>query len=104
MPEQQTFDLAAGEREKKLGMARAASRRPEILYNARTLAWWLCKTNGEVTVDDVYRALEGSIYDCSKLGPAAGSIFKGKQWVCVGWRKSTRVSNHGRVIRVWKLK
>jgi hypothetical protein len=38
------------------------------------------------------------------LGNAWGSIFRGKEWECIGWRKSTRVSNHARAIRIWRLK
>ena len=38
-----------------------------------------------------------------KLGPAAGSLFKGKEWCFVDWKVSRRASNHGRPIRLWRL-
>jgi len=40
----------------------------------------------------------------TSLGPAAGSLFKGKNWKFTGERiKSSRASNHAREIKVWEL-
>jgi hypothetical protein len=45
-------------------------------------------------------------YTAADLGKAAGSIFTdGKRWEYTGHRRrSARVSNHGRAIRIWRLK
>jgi hypothetical protein len=38
------------------------------------------------------------------LGNAAGSIFRGVEWECVGWKQSERKTNHARAIRIWRLR
>lgn len=85
-------------------MQLAAEKRAEILLIAKDIARRMAQKQGEVTADDVQRRLILWDYDLSDLGNAAGSIFKGKEWECVGWKKSERVSNHARAIRVWRLR
>lgn len=64
-------------------------------------AGWISHT---ATIDDAYRAMEKAGIDPASLGPAAGSVFRGDEWVAVGWQPSERTTNHGRVVRVWRLK
>jgi hypothetical protein len=40
----------------------------------------------------------------SELGPAAGSLFDRSRWTVVHWTPSARIQNHGRYIRVWRLR
>jgi hypothetical protein len=98
------FDLTRGEQLKKEGMEQAVENRGEIFDLAVRVAKELAKLYGQITTDDVYEELLKWDFNPAMLGASAGSIFKGKQWICVGWRKSTRASNHARMIRVWRLK
>jgi len=94
------FDLDEAERLKADGMAVAADSQRSMLEEARSVAVRIARERGVVTADDVFRAIPGLV-----LGPAAGSLFRGGPWICTGqWKKSERVSNHARAIRVWMLK
>lgn len=101
------FDLAAGLAAREYGMDLAADPRADILERARAIATTIARSrmSREVSADDVYRQLNAEGYSETDLGPAAGSIFRGPAWEFTGvWRRSERVSNHGRMIRVWQLR
>ena len=94
------FDAAKSDAAKTRGMAIAAADN-EVLAKAQEVALWLGRHGKAISADDVYHSLVILGIKPSQLGPAAGSIFKGQGWKCVGWVKSTRVSNHARMIRSW---
>jgi len=111
------FDENKGARLKNDGMDAAAEYRAEVLEFCRGMARKAAlrrrglviddqfQWHSEATIDDVYKALEASErYSVADLGNAAGSVFKTSEWVAVGWQTSTRASNHGRAVRVWRLK
>jgi hypothetical protein len=99
------FDEARSRELRDEGMRRAAEKRKGLVAECRERAEWIARNGREITIDDIYYAMENLGYEGMEfLGNAAGSIFKGKQWECVGWRKSTRVSNHARCVRVWSLR
>jgi hypothetical protein len=103
---QETFDLEEGLRLKKEGMAEAEDNpsREDLLDLARKVAITLAQRYGEITADTVGRFLREN-NGVSSLGPAAGSIFKAKIWEFTGKRKkSARIKNHGRELKVWRLK
>lgn len=97
------FDLLAGIALKKAGMeaAQFSYGSQEWLLEARKVAEILAAKYGETNSDAVLRI-------CPKplgVSPnAIGSLFKGKQWVCVGRMQTSKVSGHGREIRRWALK
>jgi hypothetical protein len=103
MRQNDLFDAAEGERQKRTGMGRAADVQYELLQIAREIAVEVAVKRGEVTTDDVGRELKRrGLPDC--LGHAAGSIFKTKEFVWSGrFKKSARISNHSRLLRVWEL-
>ena len=105
MTQQDLFSLDAGRELKGEGMDLAAANRAEALAIARRGAFSAAVRRDDLTADadDAYRALErAGMADC--LGNAAGSIFKGAEWRWTGeFRPSERTSNHGRMIRVWRL-
>ena len=69
------------------------------LEEARAVARAFAMRNGVVNADDVQAETGIS------LGPAAGSLFRGTEWQFTGqWVPSARVTNHGRMLRVWRLK
>jgi hypothetical protein len=103
MSDTTTFDLFEGERLKAEGMYLASFSRAEMLKIARDLAREVANEQG-ITADDV-RALLLMRGFPDKLGNAAGSLFRGREWEFRGqWRKSTVKTNHARMIRVWHLK
>ena len=97
------FDMNEASLQRDKGMQLAAERKAELVTKAKDVAHFLAATCGETNADDVQRYL---IFhgNCEPLGNAASSIFRGKEWECIGWKKSERVSNHARSIRIWKLK
>ena len=84
---------------KDAGMERAADAKPDLLAHARSILVRLAIKNGEVTADDLPEDMR------VQLGPAMGSVFKGGMWEFTGKRKvSVLVSNHGRELKVWRLR
>jgi hypothetical protein len=103
---QSHFDAARGEQLKFDGMAMAAANNQHVLKLARSVAKEVAlgRASGTATSDDVGKIL-ALRYEIPGMGPAAGSLFKTKEWEWTGdFVKSTRVSNHSRLIRVWRLK
>ena len=85
------------------GMLNAADARPRALQLARQVARELCEQFGETEADAVGRELKVR-YGIDSLGPAAGSLFK-VGFVFTGRRvRSTRISNHARELKIWRLK
>jgi hypothetical protein len=98
------FDAAESERRKDAGMALAAASREAILEVARERARFVAREHGEVSMDDVAAALVVSGYDPADLGNAAGSVFRGSEWVWTGrFVRSSRVASHSNLLRVWRL-
>jgi hypothetical protein len=103
---QLTFDLSEGERRKEDGITQAedAYSRRSLIVIARKIALDIASDRGSVTADDVFMEMEKRNLNPELLGNAAGSLFRGKEFVFFGdWKKSARVSNHARMNRVWHL-
>ena len=101
---QPQFSLFAGEHLKDHGIDRASRSREALVQEARAIAIRIARTRGEVTYDDVYVEMLNRDLKPENIGNAAGSIFRGSLFCFTGrWSKSTRVSNHARVNRVWRL-
>ena len=97
------MDLLEGQRLKERGMALAADAVPTLLDRARAYARRHATVWGQVTADDVSEWLEQQ--GLPDLGPAAGSLFRGKEWEWTGsFVQSSRVANHARLLRVWRLR
>lgn len=98
----QLFDLDEARARKEQGMSLAAVGRKQRLTLAREIAATLGRRCGEVDADMVGRILKAQ-HGIESLGPAAGSIFRGKNWEFTGRRKlSARKTNHAREIKVWR--
>jgi hypothetical protein len=103
---QLTFNLGQALERKAAGMDDAANARRPALEIARQAAIAAARSRPDntATADDAYRGLLAAGYLAADLGPAAGCLFRGKNWTYTGRRKrSARVSNHGRALRIWKL-
>ena len=98
------FAWADSQAAKADGIASAETNRETSLQRARRIARQLAEAapNREITADDVGRRLQE--LNLPQLGPEAGALFKGGDWTFTGKRvRSTRVSNHAREIKVWRL-
>lgn len=100
------FDSQRGELEKKAGMKAAADAKKSYLERARWGAFLIARRgDGTCNMDQVAEYLAFLGISPEDLGNAAGSVFKGKEWVFTGRRiKSARVSSHAREIKIWRLK
>jgi len=99
-----TFDAYQGESLKRGGQELAADNRADLLDQARGIARSIAANgDGTCNADQVGIAMRQA--GMEELGPAAGSLFKGKEWEFTGDRVlSTRVSNHARELKVWRYK
>ena len=96
-------DLGKGKAEKEKGMALGRKAKAFLLHQARKYATEIARSRGEVTADDVRAAMADE--GLPGLGMAAGSIFRGPEWVPTGEMKTSAVvANHAREIKVWRLK
>ena len=100
------FDKHASERAKTHGMQRAADGTREFLGYAREVARELAATRPQgITADDVQQALVERGYDIHQLGNAAGSLFRGPEWIFTGERRrSVRIHAHANELKVWRLR
>lgn len=97
MISQVEFDLTRGEADKQDGIGLVASHGEAWMEIAREVAKSISQRAGNVSSDDL-RALMPPPHHPN----AWGAIFHGEGWVMVGWKRSSLVSNHGRMIRVWE--
>jgi hypothetical protein len=98
------FDPEGGKTAKRDGMELAAENRETDLDIARRVAKSLAIGHPErlCQADQVGRVLKAR-YGITSLGPAAGSIFKGREWEFTGQRVlSARTTNHARELKVWR--
>ena len=103
MTQSDLFDAAESRRRKAHGMAIAEDAADTLLNRARRFARIKALFSGEVTADDVSQCLEDA--RLPDLGPAAGSLFRGKEWEFTGrFIQSTRKTNHARLLRIWRLR
>ena len=102
-----TFSLFAGVSERDMGIATAADSRNDLINKVREFLRTLARSrdNRCVTADDAYKFLAIRDGELQRLGNAAGALFRTGEWEFTGcWTPSTRVSNHARMVRVWRLK
>jgi hypothetical protein len=103
MTQTDLFDAAESRRRKAHGMAIAEDAADSLLTRAREWARLHAMRWGEVNADDVSQCLE--LTGEPELGPAAGALFRGREWVFTGrFVQSTRKTNHARLLRIWKLR
>lgn len=85
---------------KTTGKLRAAGKHAEILEKFRKIA--LKVPYDEVTIDDVRDLAEMlGVVLTESCNNWLGSVFNDGNWVCVGFRPSSHVGSHGRIIRIW---
>lgn len=100
---EEQFNLFEGRKLRDLGMDTAADNNSTALSVARKLAIKVASSRAdrECTIDDVQRIL---IPTDIRLGMAAGSVFKGRQWVFTGrYAQTERKTSHARQVKIWRL-
>jgi hypothetical protein len=95
-----TFSAPIARELKEEGQRKAETARSRALNAARQCAEYLAAKFEEVDIDMVQKELMAMGYTPEELGNSAGGVFRG--WKLVRYKKSERVGNHGREIRVWR--
>lgn len=104
MNQSDLFDSVRSGSLKSEGMERAADNVKTVLEQARVIAREYASRYGRVNADDVGKYMK-SRHGITTMGPAAGSIFRGKEWIFTGnFVKSSRITNHSRLLREWRLR
>lgn len=99
---QTTFSLEEGTALKEKGKDVVSSHAPSFLEIMRGVATVIAARKGRVTSDDLrLYATQNGIKPHHQN--AWGAVFRGKEWRCGGFTRSTLTSNHARTIRVWQL-
>lgn len=98
---------SGGQAGKEVGMARAASKKAELVQIARRIAREMA-VNGPVTIEDVCDRMAEQNYPVwsgSKESPQnwKGSVFATPEFVCIGSLPSRKEVSHGRHVRLWAL-
>ena len=96
------FNAAESKRLKEQGMAISASYPNDTwLLKAQATAQLLAAKFGETDSDEVQKICPRP----DSVHPnATGSIFSGNKWMCVGRKKTAKVSGHAREIKIWALR
>jgi hypothetical protein len=97
------FDLSEGIRRKEEGLDLASRTRRDALAAAKLIAMQLAarRPDRTITIDDIQEVI---IPMGINLGPAAGSVFRGRDWEFVGTRKTKRKTSHARPVSIWRLR
>ncbi len=98
------LDLEFGLKLKEEGMAKAAAKNADFLEEIDVIAKKIVSVCGEVHADAIHDEIIANDLKIPK-GAFWGSIFKRKEWEFTGNRiKSSQPKNHGREIKVWRLR
>lgn len=97
------MSLFEGERRKVLGRSRVEANSIEWIDEIRAAAKRRCHRYGQVSIDDL------RVYaDTHDRHPhhrnSWGAVFKGAEWIAVGYVKSRYTTNNARRITVWRLR
>ena len=94
-------ELQLGLELKEAGLDQVELHGERFVDWARRVAIAICRDKGVVNADEIRL-----VADNNGIAPhhpnAWGAIFRGKEWVPVGFMQSEHPSNHGRVIRTWR--
>jgi hypothetical protein len=92
-----------GKELKEEGMSKASGNRKALLSEARAIALLLADDWKTISIEDVrdYYAAHDRPF---LLWNAAGSVFRGNEWVWVGFSVAKHPAAHARVVRTWRRK
>ena len=100
-----TLDLFAGIAARDQAMADHEAKRGDLLQRCRTHLALLHQREGRpVSADDARLWLEANGGMPKGVNAWMGSLFKGGEWVPVGWKQSEHPANNARWLRTWRLK
>ena len=96
------LDLLEGKRRRDEGIDRAAQASSDFLSLCRRIAHEHAIYNGETSINDVRKRIEGVPHNVNPN--VLGAVFKEKMWEAVGYTQAEHPNAHARTIRVYKLK
>ena len=96
------FDAHEGERRKRTGQERAASKHGEWLTRIREVAIFFARRQGFVSTDDL--RLWGLVTPPGASENIWGAVFADSRFEFDSWVRSRRPEAHARMIRRWRLK
>lgn len=89
-----------GDARKKAGLDSVTDNNVTWLDRMRAVARRYVKLGGQVTVDQL-REHADNCGDMPAHQNAWGAVFRGSEWVAIGFAKSTYATNNARRICVW---
>lgn len=95
------LDLLAGQAERDRGFALLESYSAAFLDAVRARGRYISMLRGSVTIDDL-REWAAQIGIAPTHRNSWGNIFRGPGWKCIGHEPSKLVSNHARMVSVWR--
>ena len=102
-PQGDLFDLQKGLYAKDVGVQLVVDHGEDWQAVMQSVAKAICNAKGEVCSDDLRRY--AATHDLEPHHPNAwGAVFRGNGWKHVGWKRSAKITNHARTIRVWTWK
>ena len=100
-----TLNARLSESEKQFGLDLVEESNPNFIETMRSQARMFSRRNGSVTADELRQWYEENKVAKQLPEPtsfkAMGAVFRGKNWVCVGYKKTAQVAAHRRPIGVW---
>lgn len=97
------FDLQSAIHARDQGIARIIDNNGTFVETMRGIARLIARRRGIVSSDDL-RKVATDYGITPNHENAWGAIFRGNEWVAAGSIQSQIPSNHGRLIRTWRLK
>lgn len=97
------FSHAQAERLRDEGLARAESRNPSLAETVRQYLFNLAADGRAVDIDDARDFCDANGLTAPGSG-FWGSIFRPRDWECVGYAPSRRLQNHAHANRRWRLR
>ena len=96
-------NLQLGERLKLFGLDLVEMNNEGFVKGMRNIAIELIKRDGPITIDDLRIICDK--YDIKpNHSNSYGSIFRSKDFIHCGYRKSKIPSNHARMVSIWGLR
>lgn len=94
---------STAEQARDAGLNQVAGNAQCFVETMRSIARGISRTNGNVSIDDLRDFAERNGIEPHHPN-AWGTIFRERGWYCIGRKRSRKVSNHAREIRVWRYR
>lgn len=96
-------NLSEGELKKQIGLSLVAQGSEEFLEVMRAEAKRIARVRGQVSADDL-RPIAKNLGIEPHHPNAWGALFRGSDWIRIGFKNSTCGSRRAGMVAVWKLR